>query len=43
MENYQESLAAVSKDPIMGVFVEGAGKRGDGRVVYMEEGKKRQE
>jgi len=43
VENYQESLAKVAKDPIMGAFVEGQGKRGDGRVVYMEEGKKRVE
>lgn len=43
MDNYQESLASVSKDPVIGAFVDNGRKRSDGRMVYMEEGKKRVE
>jgi hypothetical protein len=43
LDNYQDSLASVSKDPIIGPFVEEARKSRSSGVQYMEEGKKRVE
>lgn len=44
MDKYQESLSNSAKDPVVGPFLaDGGRKRSDGKVSYMEEGKKRLE